>query len=832
MVSRGGHALLLAALFCVGCDDDPNGGTSLGGGGDGGGGGLGGAGEDPCPPPNRMVGGICLEPGVDDAGCAAGTLAQSDGTCLPAGVPATACGPGFEHDGDVGCLPILPSEVCEKTSNDDPRMAVPGDAACRPIGDCGTGIWGNIPGDGNTIYVSESYPGNDSDGTIDKPYTELDPAISAASAGGLIAIAAGGYFIESFISKPLTIRGVCADEVLVIQNPFGFTAGAFDLSANASGTTIRDLAIGSSSLAIDVSGATNVTVDRVYVRNNGGGLQITNAGDVAVTGSLFEDNGRANIFVFGATVTVDRSVLRRGTPTGPQAIGAGIWTQPDDGLVPSSAIVRGSLLEENVFFGAYTIGSTFVLEDSVVRNTQPNPNGLAGRAVTANRSLDGSLRASVMVRRSTLDGNHEASVFAAGSDLVIEDTVVRDTQVSVSSPDPRAVGVVVQPTALSGSDVGSTLVLRRSVVEAVPGTGVMASGSDMTIEGVVIRDIDPDALGFGGRGLYCRADHYTGDPCQATVSGSVIEGTHEIGFFVAGSEATVTTTLVGGILADANGRARGVSIGRSDDGTLGSDVTFDACVIEDTTNHGLYLQGSSATVQNTAIRRIEAGAAGAVGRCLGAQGDPPTSIQAALIMSNSSCVDAREVGLFLTGSTFELDRVLVSGVQASPQFDRGRALEIQSSGGLLAEGVVTDARFRDNVEFGVAVFGAKVTLDRCVVERTTANGAGLFGDGIAVWTNETVADVTVSDSVVRDNARGGLAGFGGLLAVAGTTFSCNGIDLVDGSGEAAVSFEDGGNNACGCPATQESCKQQSSTLEPPSPVDDATEDGDDVEPLD
>src|SRR5262245_43371076 len=81
-----------------------------------------------CEAPNRPVGGACIEPGVQDDGCPAGTLAAGDGSCVPAGTPAEQCADGFAHDGDVGCEPILPEAPCPSG-----LMAVPGDTRCRPV---------------------------------------------------------------------------------------------------------------------------------------------------------------------------------------------------------------------------------------------------------------------------------------------------------------------------------------------------------------------------------------------------------------------------------------------------------------------------------------------------------------------------------------------------------------------------------------------------------------------------------------------------------------------------------------------------------------------------
>src|SRR5262245_50775857 len=141
-----------------------------------------------CLPPNRLVAERCLEPGVQDDGCPAGTLGVDDGSCQPAGVPPELCAEGFEPDGNMGCEPILPPEPCPAG-----QMAVPVESACHSVMECGAGKWGDIPIDATTVYVDAFYPGLDSDGSSDKPFTTISDAVAAAASGALIAVAAGSY---------------------------------------------------------------------------------------------------------------------------------------------------------------------------------------------------------------------------------------------------------------------------------------------------------------------------------------------------------------------------------------------------------------------------------------------------------------------------------------------------------------------------------------------------------------------------------------------------------------------------------------------------------------
>ncbi|MBW2454319.1 MAG: DUF1565 domain-containing protein, partial [Deltaproteobacteria bacterium] len=165
-----------------------------------------------CLPPDRLLDdGRCLAPDVQDDGCRAGELGLADGTCQPAGVPPELCAEGFEAV-DGGCQPVLPAEPCPKGT-----VALPGETACHPLGDCGAAPWGDLPVDGATQYVDAGYTGGSSDGSAQAPWTTIGEAIAAAAPGALIAVAAGSYAENVMIaSKSVRLWGRCAELVEVV----------------------------------------------------------------------------------------------------------------------------------------------------------------------------------------------------------------------------------------------------------------------------------------------------------------------------------------------------------------------------------------------------------------------------------------------------------------------------------------------------------------------------------------------------------------------------------------------------------------------------------------
>ena len=93
-------------------------------------------------------------------------------------MPASSCAPGFEHDGEAACVPVLPADPCARG-----LMAVPGETTCRPVADCGSGDYGDIPVDGSTQHVDAAYAGGNSDGSAASPWTTISEAVAAAAPG-------------------------------------------------------------------------------------------------------------------------------------------------------------------------------------------------------------------------------------------------------------------------------------------------------------------------------------------------------------------------------------------------------------------------------------------------------------------------------------------------------------------------------------------------------------------------------------------------------------------------------------------------------------------------
>jgi hypothetical protein len=608
---------------------------------------------DTCPPPNRLVAARCLEPGVQDDGCPAGTLGLEDGSCQPAGVPPELCAEGFVHDGDAACEPILPAAPCPKG-----QMAIPGESECHPVMACGTGTWGDIPVDGATIYVDASYVGGSSDGSQQRPWTTISEAVGVAAPGALVAVAAGSYVEDVVVAKRIRLHGVCPGEVEVVGTAAGLAA--LEIRSGASASELRGLAITGERIGVLASGVEDVVLEHLWVH------------DALVRGVNIESS-------LGAT----------------------------------SVTLRSSLVEDNSTFGVRVAGSELTFDGLVVRGTLPRASDQQyGNGIAVQSDPNTGAPSSAHGERSVVEANRDSGVVVSGSQATLEGLVVRGT-LPRATDETFGVGIHVLPEPNDGAPasvhVGSSLVAENRLV------GVLVLGSEAILEGVVVRDTLPQASDqWFGRGIGIESDA-TGAPARAQVLSSSVENNHDVGVLVFASEAT-------------------------------------------------------------------------------------------------------------------LDGVVVSGTlpRASDQFG-GTGIAVQVSlAGAASTGLVRRSRVADNHAFGLFVAGSQATVEATLVRGTQLQVLdGVFGDGLVVATFivdgvPLPADAIVTTSRAEANARAGLAAFGAHVALGGSALACNAFEL---DGENAVdlpnAFDNLGGNGCGCPAPTGECVARSSGLAPPEAIADS-----------
>jgi hypothetical protein len=425
-------------------------------------------------------------------------VALPDGSCVRPGVPLDGCANGFVHDGQFGCEPVLPVDTCARG-----LMAVPGEAACRPVMDCGSGKWGMLPVDATTVYVDASYSGGDGDGSEAKPWPSIAEAVAAAPSDALVAVAAGSY-AESIVlaDKPIRLWGVCPEHVTMESPgpPAGCPASTVCILRGADGSEVGGMSLTGAGAGIALSGSEEVFVDRVRVHDNAGrginGENTLGSTSIEVRGSLIEQNEDFGVLGMGALVNLDSSVVRATQPNADGNNGLGVsiqvWCRDEPGdqycepTSPGSGSVSNSLIEENHELGVLFMGAEASMEATVVRRTFPvdGPTGFGhGVAVQmacldtpAGLACDAAARSNVTITGSLIEDMLEAGVLILGADAALDRTVVRNTAVATDGRFGDGVAVVV-----SGPDVTASVAIDRSHVAHSARAGVAVFGSTLSL---------------------------------------------------------------------------------------------------------------------------------------------------------------------------------------------------------------------------------------------------------------------------------------------------------------------------------------------------------------
>ncbi len=482
-------------------------------------------------------------------GCAPGQTAFGDGSCHAVGVPPAACAKGFVADAGGGCSPVLPPADCPPG-----KMAVPGDTACRDVAPCADGRWGDIPVEANTQFVDAAYAGGGSDGTKDKPWTSLPQATSKAANGAIVAVAAGSYTMV-FNKTPIAIGahavriwGRCPALVEIVGSTFDYPALQFQQGAD--GSEVRGVAFRSAGHGV-IALASKITLRQVWIHDTAQrGIQAQSLlapTSVTLVDSLIE---RAHEIGFGATgaeAVVERSVIRGTLPDASQLYGRGF--DVERGKSGAQGTVRGSLIERNRDAGVFVAGASLVLDASVIRNTDVVAAGGTGGSGLSVQDNSAGERATVAVSASVFDGNHDAGLTLIAADATVETTVARATLPDAHGDGGRGLQVADD----AATKQRGKLTLRNCLVDANHDVGLLVGGSDALVEGTVVRGTLPLAGGHWGRGVAFQSDSDGGARSTGVVRGSLVEGNREVGVEVLGSDVTVEGSEIRGTLAAGDG---------------------------------------------------------------------------------------------------------------------------------------------------------------------------------------------------------------------------------------------------------------------------------------
>lgn len=706
-----------------------------------------------------------------DSGCAPGTLPRDDGSCRPAGIAADECGDGFAHDGEDACDPILPEVPCGKGT-----MAIPGETACREVAPCGLGTWGDIPVEADTQYVDGSYTGGDSDGSAAKPWTTVQSGVDAAAPGAIVAIAAGSYVEHVLVQgSPVRLWGKCPAEVELV-GPVG-SMFVVDVRS-ADGTEVHDLAATGGGVGIAFAGSEDALAERVWIH------------DTTDPGWMLQDYG-------GKT----------------------------------SAALRASLVESARGVGAYAVGASMTIEGSVLRATRSGPDKHFGRGIDVIDDPTSGRRSELTMRRSVVEQSRESGVSIYGSTALVEDSVVRDTQPSdADSSDGSGISVWFQ----LDTKERASLTLRRSVISHVYRGGISVQDSDLDVEATVVRDTKPDQSDqTGGIGILCvDATEVAAGQSRIGIRRSVVERAHLAGIGTAGVSAAVESVAVRDIEARISDALGGRGMTLENNGLVAPPVPgrgeVRGCRVERTQEAGIMFVGITGILEGTLVQDVEPRPDGLFGRGVSVEVDPPSGFASSVAFDRVRVERTHEFGVFVVGSQATVVDTVIRDTRMRPAdqaYGVGLGIQMSFENGTAAQASLRTTTIEESHEIGIWVAGAVVDLEDVTVRDTKAIGDGSYGDGILVstafWNYATVAtSVHATRSRVEGSARAGVSNFAADVSMGDSALSCNVIHIDGESFEGKTFvFTDRGGNTCGCDGEPVECAVLSASLSAPEPLE-------------
>lgn len=660
------------------------------------------------------AGGAMVTPPGDTPCDMTNTIPQADGTCMPVAAAAgvASCATGFSEE-DGGCVPLLP-ESCPPG-----EMAVPGEASCRAVLDCGAAPWGALPPTGTFVYVDAAANAG-GDGSEIAPYDTLLDATQNAPDGATIVVAEGNYQGPVILDRGLSLWGRCPD-LVTIDSPNTVIAAVI---VDASNVTVHGVSItGAQAGMYLLPDYTGNTIQNVHVFDTANdGIQVQSP--TTLHNVLIENTALLGLTNQGTDVTATGIVVR-----GSQRIGVAVGP-------PGTLAIEGSVIEDNARVGLLVTGSPATVEGSVIRRSTADVDDL-GIGLRVQPSVAAGTRGDATVTRSVITDSHGSGLACAGSVCAVVDSVVSDT-----APDDEGFGRGVDVLEHLGHAAEATIT--TSLVQSNHEHGITCiDDASVTVDRVIVRDTQPSPVASGnerfGVGIGAFVSSFTTPSPRLSVVSSLIAGNSEVGISGKGATVDVVDTFIVGTLPNTENDlfGRGISV-QSSAGGLPAALTVRDTLIDGNTEAGCVLIGSgTATLERVVVRDTLPHAGGNQGFGLVFQGDADDIIAT---VRDSYVLRSNQVGVLLQGGALELSSSTIRDTRAGADgsFGDGLVLIVPVAGENHA--TVTNCVITGNARAGIASFAGEVTL----------TGSQVACNAVDLNTETMTADASIADG--GDNA--------------------------------------------------------------------------------
>jgi len=636
------------------------------------------------------------------------------------------------------------------------------------------------------------------DGSAERPFATIAAALARVGDEAQVLVARGAYPEALEVTGRARVTGRCgvtltgaAGRPTVLVRGAGaslalrrvaITGGASGaVAAAGAALTLRDVRItGVTGIGVDAEGvgttvrAEGLVVTGTVARRDAAGRSVDGDALVARGGArldavrvLVEGNQEAGVYVADGVVTLADSVVRGTQPRPDGEFGQGILVETGGSLTAARTVVEGSYAS-----GAQATGAraTLRLEDCVVRGTRSRADGRRGWGVVA------GLGARVEGARVLVADNRGAGALAAdaGSSLTLTASVVRGTR---TDRDSTGYGLLVRD--------GAALTARAVVVEGSEGVGAYArGGATLTLDGAIVRAtaVGTVVLRDGSTMLMVRqAVGVAAVGAAVEVDHVLIDGEATMGVFAIASPAPARAVVRdSAIRSERADRMRAALVANAGGTIEATRVLTLNCGTASANASG---EGASITLDDCALRRTRPGMPNVSTGALQALSGGALTARRVLIEDSAWCgAFAKDRGSRLTIEDSAVRRSGRAVGEVGSRTAAAAALLAANGASLDARRVLVDEAVGSGVEAidpdtrvtldavvvraGGAAYGATARAGAAMEARRTlfeANGV------LGVYASDDGTTLSIEDSVVRET----------LPAPDGT--GGNGLTVMDGA---------------------------------------------------
>jgi len=654
---------------------------------------------------------------------------------------------------DTGPVPDTESG-CDTGHLDD-------DGECVPAA-CGTGRWGSLDTDEGTVYVDIAAAEN-GDGSEAAPFTSIQEGLDAAGDvdGGMVAVAAGSYPETLELGRGhdgIRLAGRCSELVIIDASVGSGNTPGIDVSLSSSEVEVSGVTVGGSRYVGVWFGSGTMTIrDSLVVGSEDAGVVAIQAGinatALTMEGCQVRGNTSVGVVAYdsGTSVILQETAIEDTQPdeNGETGYGAEVWGG-------ASLVAEACAFRRNIAVGvlADDSGTSVILRETAIEDTQPIESGEDGVGLEV---YDG---ASLDAEGCEVRGNSAVGLLAHVSDtsVSLQETAIEDTRPDVNGR--YGYGIEVWG--------GTSLAMEACEVAGNTGIGLLAydSGTTVALYESVIEDTQPNERADGGHGIQVsEGASLHAEACQ--VRGSAGTG-------VAAGHSGTTVTLLETAIEDTR-PIENAEAGNGIQVSEGATLDAEACQVRGNENVGIAVFDSGTTVvlQETAIEDTQPDQYGEGGYGAQAAGGARLDVEACEVRGNS----AAGVIAFDHGTSIILQDTKIASTLRGEIHTVGLGVVAQESASVVATGVevssnegpaimcaAEDARFScsgctlsDNEFAGALIVSyGSLALDESVIEGTSSSenlggGVGIFG---APWPDGP-ATLSVTDTTIRDNAVAG-----------------------------------------------------------------------------